>query len=130
MFTRRFLLGLFGTGALFGGAKVAARPAGARAPVLLLRSRVNGERYYDAFDAVEELAVGVPLTLRREPDNAYDRRAIEVLDRGGRKLGYLARVDNPAVARMIDAGERFTATVSRFDARTLDIGVDVHWLPA
>ncbi len=87
---------------------IAARPA-----VRLLFTRINGERYDDAEAAFASLAVGAPVTLRREPDNAFDRRAIEVFDAAGRKLGYVARIDNSAVARMIDAGERFEARVAR-----------------
>ena len=130
MFTRRFLLGLFGAGALAPGARGGVRSKRERKAVLLLRSRVNGELYYDAAVAIGDLGVGSPVALRREPDNRHDRRAVEVLDDAGRKLGYLARIDNPAVARMMDAGERFRASVTRVDPRTLDIRLDVHWLPA
>ena len=119
--------------ALLGLAPVAAtaRPAAARrAPVRVLRTRVNGEHYYEAAEAVRSLAVGDRVALRREPANAYDKRAIEVLDSKGRKLGYIARMDNSAVARMIDAGERFEARIGRLDAASLDIRLEVDWLPA
>ena len=54
-------------------------------------------------------------------------RAI-VLDAAGRKLGYVARIDNSAAARMIDAGERFEARVARLSP-PLDIRVTVDWVP-
>src|SRR3546814_1545737 len=70
------------------------------------------------------------VVLRREPDNPHDRRAIEVLDARGAKLGYVARIDNSAVARMMDAGERFEARIARLNRATLDIRLEIDWLPA
>ncbi|MBA2920229.1 hypothetical protein GON01_00825 [Sphingomonas sp. MAH-20] len=124
--TRRKLLGLLGAAPIAATAKPARA---ARPPVLLLKTRVNGECYYDAALAIGGLAVGDPVQLRREPTNRYDSRAIEVLDRKGRKLGYIARVDNSAAARLIDAGEALRATVARLDKPSLDIRIDVEWLP-
>ncbi len=130
-FTRRRAL------ALIGIAPAAAIPATpppaappARAPVRLLWTRVNGEAYYQASESLPTLTEGAPVILRREPDNAYDRRAIEVFDMDGRKLGYIARMDNSAVARMMDAGERFAARVSRIRPDDNDIRLEVDWLPA
>jgi len=127
---RRRLLSWLGLGsaAAIGG----ARPAAAsprRAPVRVLFTRVNGEAYYDAARALPLLAMGETVLLRREPDNPYDRRAIEVFARG-LKLGYVARIDNSAVARMMDAGERFEARIARLDRATRDIRLEVDWLPA
>lgn len=119
--------------AVLGFAPVAASaPAAAphRAPVRVLWTRVNGEAYYEAAEVVAALAIGDRVVLRREPSNAYDKRAIEVLDAAGRKLGYVARMDNSAVARMMDAGERFEARIGRLDAANLDIRLEVDWLPA
>lgn len=124
---RRRLLALLG----LAPAAAAARPAApARPPVRVLFTRVNGEHYYDARHSLPTLAEGDPVSLRREPTNPHDRRAIEVLDAAGRKLGYVQRVDNSAVARMMDAGERFQARVARLDRAALDIRLAVDWLPA
>lgn len=124
---RRRLLALLGLAPVVASAPAAAAK---RAPVRVLWTRVNGEHYYRAADAIGALAVGDDVILRREPTNAYDKRAIEVLDRNGRKLGYVARMDNSAVARMMDAGERFEARVGKLDAANLDIRLEVDWLPA
>jgi hypothetical protein len=48
--------------------------------------------------------------VTREPDNPYDPMAVRV-DWQGHKLGYLPRVENTAVAQMLDRGERFTARI-------------------
>lgn len=118
------LLGLSPAAALPSAA--AARPR--RDPVRLLFTRVNGEHYYAAAEAFPSLGVGDAVRLQREPTNAYDRRAIEVFDGEGRKLGYVARIDNSALARMMDAGEAFTARVARLGPG-LDIRLIVDWLP-
>ena len=117
-------LGSFASATTVRGGTVQA----ARAPVRVLFTRVNGERYYDAATVFGDLCVDQAVTLRREPTNAYDLRAIEVLDAQGRKLGYVARVDNSAVARMMDAGERFSARVARL-SEPLDMRLVVDWLP-
>src|SRR3546814_6821498 len=110
---RRRLLGWLGLGpAIVVGAPAAVGQT-VRAPVRVLFTRVNGEPYYEAGTSVPTLAAGDRVVLRREPDNPHDRRAIEVLDARGAKLGYVARIDNSAVARMMDAGERFGARHAR-----------------
>jgi hypothetical protein len=127
---RRRLLQWLGIGSIAATTQGEAAVAPvAREPVRVLFTRVNSERYYDAATAFPFLAPDQVVTLRREPANPYDRRAIEVLDGDGRKLGYVARIDNSAVARMMDAGERFEAKVARLTAPD-DIRLVVNWLPA
>jgi len=62
---------------------------------------IAGFRYYEGEANVEEFHPGDNLTLIREPKNPHDRYAIEVY-RGTLKLGYIPRVDNKVVARMMD----------------------------
>ncbi len=45
------------------------------------------------------------LSLRREPDNPYDRNAVAVLDQEGRQIGYLSRQVASTVAPRLDRGE-------------------------
>ena len=125
--TRRRLLALFGLAPIAPVAAAASRVR-PREPVKLLWTRVNGEAYYALRESLPTLAVGDEVTLRREPENRYDKRAVEVLDADGRKLGYVARVDNPALARMMDAGDCFRATVSRVDLHRQDVRLDIDWL--
>ncbi len=122
--SRRTLLALLG----MAPAAAAASPRPAPARVRLLRTRVNGEYYYEAAESLPTLVPGAPLALRREPTNAYDRRAIEVLDAAGRKLGYMPMIDNPAVARMMDAGETMRAHVTAVEPARRLIRFDVESL--
>ncbi len=52
-----------------------------------------------------ELAAGCLLPLQREPANPHDALAIMILDETGHHLGYVPRVKNEAVARLMDAGK-------------------------
>jgi hypothetical protein len=55
---------------------------------------------------------GAPLELRRDPANEHDPNAIEVLA-GGVVIGFVPRDLASALARELDAGERWSAVVLR-----------------
>jgi len=71
-----------------------------------------GWRYYAGGEVWSELRVGDALELSREPDNPHDANAIAVSWRG-RKLGYLPRRENAALAWGLDRGERLRARIRR-----------------
>ena len=50
------------------------------------------------------LKLGEPVTLLREPDIAYDPRAILILTKAGEPLGYVPRDYNLILSRLMDAG--------------------------
>lgn len=79
--------------------------------ILLLDSVVAGFSYYDGEKIWHQLKEGDPLTLRREPTNPYDEKAIEIFWKK-HKLGYVPRVDNSALAQLLDRGESLTAEVT------------------
>lgn len=54
-------------------------------------TRVVGLRYEECLDRVEGLLPGEPVNLLWEPQNPHDPKAIKVLDRNGKDLGYLRR---------------------------------------
>jgi len=107
---------------LFHWAALAASQPALAAPALaapaprwlpLIETHVAGTAYYDAEQVAGALRRGMPLGLRREPDNAYDARAIEVFTEDGIKLGYVPRVRNPPFAALMDDGQALRATVVR-----------------
>ncbi|HKA44017.1 MAG TPA: HIRAN domain-containing protein [Burkholderiales bacterium] len=81
------------------------------AVIVVQRSPVAGLRHYEAREVWHDISVGDRIKLVREPDNPYDPNAI-CIEWRGRKLGYLPRRDNAAVARQIDRGETLEARVS------------------
>jgi len=104
---RAFLTGLLAATGLI------AAPARARAPrhLVIQESPVAGFQYHDGPAVFGRIAVGQPVQLLREADNRFDHRAVR-LDWQGHKLGYLPRIENVAVAQMLDRGEHLTATIS------------------
>ena len=83
-----------------------------RVRLLVQSAPLAGFSYHAAADVWCELRVGDPLELAREHDNAHDANAIGVLWRG-RKLGYVPRRANGALAWGLDRGERLLARISR-----------------
>ena len=108
--TRRSLLALIGLAA--APTKMMAAPsADLPSEVELLICPVAGLAYYDYVRVAASVAAGDGLVLRREPANPHDSRAIEVLTEHGTKLGYVPRVDNAALASLLDAGYALRAEI-------------------
>jgi hypothetical protein len=58
------------------------------------------------IEAIEaELEEGAILVLKRDPENEHDPLATRILDEKGRKLGWVPRGKNEAIARLMDAGK-------------------------
>lgn len=53
--------------------------------------------------------------MKREPDNVYDRYAIELFTVKGEKIGYIPRKENKIFARLMDGGKMLSAKVRTVD---------------
>jgi HIRAN domain len=96
---------------------LALSPVHAQSVRLLVQSSpLAGFRYHDAAAVWQELVVGDRLDLVREPSNPYDADAVRVEWRG-RKLGYVPRAENSALAWAMDRGEAVTARISALRER-------------
>jgi len=82
---------------------------------ILYEGWISGCAYYEASDVVEDLVQGQTLELRREPQNKYDKNAIEIYA-GEAKLGYIAQMDNTVLAAMMDHREPISAEVAKVNA--------------
>lgn len=80
--------------------------------LLVQSSPLAGFRYHAAAEVWETLRVGDRLELVRETDNRFDPKAISLAWRG-RKLGYVPRRENAALAWALDRGESLSARISR-----------------
>lgn len=83
-----------------------------RVRLVVQSAPLAGWRYYSGPELWRELRVGDALELAREPENPHDANAIVVSWRG-RKLGYLPRRENAALAWGLDRGERLHARIRR-----------------
>lgn len=81
---------------------------------LVQSSPIAGFRYGEAADLWPQLRKGDALDLVREPGNPHDANAVRVEWRG-RKLGYVPRRENAAVAWGLDRGAALRARVSRLE---------------
>jgi hypothetical protein len=116
--------------ALLACAEVLAQEPGLGVRLLVQSSPLAGFRYHAAAEVWQELRVGDPLELRREPDNPHDANAVSVCWRG-RKLGYLPRRENAAAAWGLDRGQALRARISRLaphpnPARRIEVEVYVE----
>jgi len=90
-------------------------PAQAQNPsiqLLVQSSPLAGFRYGEAAAVMPMLQPGDALELVREEDNPHDPNAVRVEWRG-RKLGYVPRRENAALAWGLDRGTPMRARVSR-----------------
>ena len=83
-----------------------------RVRLLVQSSPLAGFRYHAAAELWPQFQLGDVLELSREPDNPHDANAVSVSWRG-RKLGYVPRRENIALAWGMDRGEPLTARISR-----------------
>ncbi len=110
--TRRDFLKVLGT--------VSLSPLAHANPLLRVRVRkiylrdvvTTGFDYYDGYEIFDELAICDELELRRQPDNLYDKNAIEVYTVSGVKLGYIPRIMNLIPAALADQNIAIGAEVS------------------
>lgn len=90
-----------------------AAVAGAQEVRLVVQSSpLAGWRYAEAAEVWPLLKPGDPLDLVREADNPHDPDAVRVQWRG-RKLGYVPRRQNAAIAWGLDRGAPLRARISR-----------------
>jgi hypothetical protein len=80
--------------------------------MLVQSSPLAGFRYYAAAEVWRAMRVGDPLELAAEPDNPHDASAVSVWWRG-RKLGYVPRRENAAIAWALGRGDLLQARISR-----------------
>ena len=79
-------------------------------PIPVQHSPVAGFQYYRGEEVWPLLQAGMPLELKREPENRYDRKAVAVYWQGA-QLGYLPRTENHAVGAMLDRGQPVKARI-------------------
>lgn len=71
---------------------------------------IAGYTYYDGPHIENTLTTGLPLILQREPQNEYDKQAIEIYAGNG-KLGYISQTDNSVLARLMDQNAAVEAEI-------------------
>lgn len=96
--------------------------------IFLMQCHVAGTTYRDDIEAIDrDLQEGDIVIFKREADNKVDELAILILDKGGRKLGYVPRAKNEVIARLMDAGKLIFGKIEgkQWQGRWLKIDVKV-----
>lgn len=83
---------------------------------------------------IEELAphlnIGDKLDFFREPDNAYDEKAIVIKNADGIKVGYVPKHDNTVFSRLMDAGKLLFGKITSSELKgswlNIKIGIYLH----
>jgi|GEM_PF-902729 len=71
---------------------------------LFFQTEIVGTRYQNIEDLAKRLTFGDRLLLIREPENSHDRNAIQVCTIDHIKLGYIPRIQNYSLAKIMDHG--------------------------
>lgn len=125
---RHFLKSLSGLlVAVPGLAKAVSSKKASGRPLKILETRIAGYAYYEGERCLTNIRPGDQLELRRQPRNRYDMQAIEVYW-DGQKVGYVPRMNNAALSKLMDKGEVVQARVSCVDKRQNwePVGFDVE----
>ena len=92
---------------------------------------VAGFSYYEGVLAFEKLKIGEKVNLKAEPQNTYDKNAVEIFH-GDHKLGYIPRGVNREISKLLVSGhDCFEARVQWVDGETHpenQVGVIVYVL--
>lgn len=74
--------------------------------IFLFDTHVAGTSHVEGIEELEPyMKVDDKLDFFREPENAYDRKAIVIKNADGVKIGYVPKADNAIFARLMDAGK-------------------------
>ncbi len=84
--------------------------------IFLMNTMINGAMHVKTiYKQAKSLKEGDRVTLRLEPKNKYDEKAILVLDPRDKKLGYIPRVKNEVLYHLMDAGKELFGIVKGGD---------------
>jgi hypothetical protein len=89
---------------------IAAHAGGVEQREILQVSPLAGFQHHAGPALFALMNVGDRLTLRREPDNPYDAKAVRV-EWHGTQIGYAPRADNVDLARLMDRGTPVEARI-------------------
>lgn len=95
--------------------------------ILVLECIVAGTSFRKLSELEPSLTAEVKLEMKREPDNKFDEYAI-ALHFENNKIGYIPRDKNEVIARLMDAGKAFFATIyaKDWEGNWLKIEVKVY----
>ena len=76
---------------------------------------ITGWRYYDGESVFSRLKAGDILHLRRQPENPYDRYAVEIFSSEGIKLGFISRIYSKVVSIAMSEKRLVVVTITELN---------------
>ena len=94
--------------------------------ITVLDCLVAGTSFYNVKNIDEELKENDKLDLQREPTNEYDEFAIAIYFKE-QKIGFIPKIKNESVARLLDAGKKFHAVIKEknWEGNWLKLSIEV-----
>jgi hypothetical protein len=96
--------------------------------IYLFDTYVAGTSHIEGIDELEPfLNIEDKLEFFREPDNAYDPKAIVIKTTDGVKIGYVPEKDNIVFARLMDAGKLLFGRIAskKFESKWLRMNIKI-----
>lgn len=94
--------------------------------IFLFDTHIAGTTYIEDIDKLaKNLKIGDRLEFEREEDNYYDLQAIKIINKEGKKLGYIPQRDNVIFARLIDHGKILFARVRKIELKGRWYKIDI-----
>ena len=93
--------------------------------LFLLKTYIAGTAYLEDTTVIDDLNTGERLTLKREPNNAFDEKAIVVIDKNNRKIGYVHEKDNEVFSRLMDGGKILFSKVEEKQDKGIYTQIDI-----
>ncbi|MEN9447044.1 MAG: hypothetical protein RJA25_334 [Bacteroidota bacterium] len=94
--------------------------------ITVLDCLVAGTSFYNVKSIETELNENDKLDLQREPSNEYDEFAIAIYYKE-QKIGFIPKIKNESVARLLDAGKKFHAVIKtkNWEGNWLKLSIEV-----
>lgn len=74
--------------------------------VFLFKTHIAGTSYIENIATLEpNIIEGLEVHFFREPNNQYDKNAIVIKDEKNNKIGYVPKVKNDIISKLMDAGK-------------------------
>lgn len=113
MFNRRKFLKLIGLSGFFPAKVIIGKKEEKR--IYLGDFFIAGYKYYEGEEVIKELKEGEELNFKRQKDNEFDEKAIEIYTKSGKKLGYVPMDLNFIPANIMDQEIKIAGNISEID---------------
>lgn len=92
----------------------------------ILESDIAGLAYRDKDMLERELRENARFYMKRDPSNMYDKNAIKIVSKSGIVVGFVPKVDNEIISKLMDSGKFFYCVITSVDMDRLHAKIDIY----